>query len=87
MAAATEDPISTTDVPAEATYRQADSAAVEVRRYVNDEIARVGGRFDAEKSSEFEFLCECGSLGCRAVVKLTLAEYGVTSPGSVVGHA
>lgn len=78
--------MTSTDFPAEATYGQAESAAAGVRRYVNDEIARVGGRFDAAQATEFEFLCECGRLDCHAVVTLTLAEYGTTSAGSVVGH-
>lgn len=79
--------MTSTDVRTEATSRQVKSAAVGVRRYVNDEIARVVLRFDADKSTEFEFVCECGRLGCHSVVKLTLAEYGMTSPGSVVGHS
>ena len=74
-----------TDFSAEATH--ALTSAVGVRRYVNREIARVGGRFDGDTLTEFDFLCECGSLGCRAVVKMTLAEFGRSAPGSVVAHA
>lgn len=73
------------EFPATATHMLA--SAVGVRRYVNDEIARMGSRFDVDSLKEFDFLCECGSLACRAVVKMTLADYGESVPGSVVAHA
>jgi hypothetical protein len=76
-----------TDFPAEAPVAQGAVGAVGVRRYVNDEIARVGARLDPEHSADFAFLCECGSLGCRAVVRLTLAEYARSGAGSVVAHS
>jgi hypothetical protein len=68
-------------------YAPTDSSepAIFVRRYVNDEIAEVASRFDANDGSEFEFVCECGDLLCRGLVKMTLAEYRASGPGSVVG--
>ena len=60
-------------------------AAVSVRRLVNDEILVAATRFD-DGSTLFEFLCECGQLKCRGLVKTTLADYRVSKPGSVVGH-
>jgi hypothetical protein len=61
-------------------------AAVAIRRFVNDEIARVATSFDGNDGSEFEFLCECGDLACQELVHMPLAAYAATPPGSVVGH-
>ena len=62
-------------------------AAVSVRRFANDEIARVGRTLDdLDEGHRFEFLCECGDLSCGHFVRMTVAEYRATSPGSVVGH-
>lgn len=74
-----------THFPRDATHPL--TSAVGVRRYVNNEIARVGRGFDASESHKFEFLCECGRLSCRAAVKMTLADYGKRAPGSVIAHA
>jgi hypothetical protein len=60
-------------------------AAVSIRRFVDEEVALVASRFDANEGSQFEFLCECGELACRQTVSMTVAEYRA-SPGSVVGH-
>lgn len=78
--------MTSTDFPAEAPVAQGAMAAIGVRRYVNDEIARVAARLDPEHSAQFAFLCECGTLACRAVVTLTLAEFGESAAGSVVAH-
>ena len=78
--------MTSTDFSAEAPAAQVATAAIGVRRYVNDEIARVAARLDPEHSAQFAFLCECGSLACRAVVTLTLAEFAESATGSVVGH-
>ena len=78
--------MTSTDFPAEASAAQVATAAIEVRRYVNDEIARVAAPLDPEHSAEFTFLCECGTLACRAVVRLTLAEFAESAAGSVVAH-
>ncbi|HEU5363380.1 MAG TPA: hypothetical protein VFU56_08540 [Gaiellaceae bacterium] len=59
-------------------------AAVAIRRYVNDEIARTAIRFDLDDGGRFEFLCECGDLSCNRRVKLTLPEYRASEPGSIV---
>lgn len=75
MSSATRYPL--TDAPS-------TRAAVSIRRYVNDEIAAVAGRFDT--GDEFEFVCECGDLACVRRVKMTLAQYKSTDPGSVVRH-
>lgn len=62
-------------------------AAISVRRFANDEIARVGSSLDdPEQRHQFEFLCECGDLSCREFVRLTRAEYRALSPGFVLGH-
>jgi|SwirhisoilCB2_FD_contig_61_1838604_length_2193_multi_3_in_0_out_0_3 hypothetical protein len=75
-----------TESSIQATHGAAAGSAVSVRRYVNDEIARIGTRFDAGETAAFEFLCECGRLGCGKFVALTLPEYRGTTPGSVVAH-
>jgi hypothetical protein len=61
-------------------------AAIAVRRFVNDEIARVAADFDRIDGSVFDFLCECGDLACRQDVQMTLAEYRFSRAGSVVRH-
>ena len=75
--------MSVSELPPNARYGH--TAAVSVRRLVNDEIVNAAGRFD-DGGTVFAFICECGDLGCRALVKMTLAEYRLTTPGSVVGH-
>lgn len=67
-------------------HRTGRTAAVLIRRYVNDEIARMAPTFQASIGNGYEFLCECGDLTCRGIVEMTLAEYRKTKPGSVVGH-
>ena len=62
-------------------------AAISVRRFANDEIARVGGSLDdLPGGHQFEFLCECGDLSCNRFARMTAAEYRASAPGSVVGH-
>jgi hypothetical protein len=78
--------MTSTDFPAGAPAAQAATAAIGVRRYVNDEIATVAARLDPEHSARFAFLCECGTLACGAVVSLTLTEFAESAPGSVVAH-
>ena len=60
-------------------------AATSVRRLVNDEILSAASRFD-DGTAVFEFVCECGYLKCRDLVKMTLADYRATKPGAVVAH-
>jgi hypothetical protein len=55
------------------------------RRLVNDEILNLATRFE-DGITLFEFVCECGDPQCVGLVKMTLAEYRATKPGSVVGH-
>jgi hypothetical protein len=62
------------------------AAAVSIRRYVNDKIAETAKSFDPSEASDFEFLCECGHLACRRIVTMTVAQYRLSEPGSVVGH-
>lgn len=69
----------------ETTPSPGTDAAVAMRRFVNDEIAKVGGRFD-DPPGRYEFLCECGDLACDGRVELTLAEYQASTPGSVLVH-
>jgi hypothetical protein len=57
-----------TQFPADAT--DALTSAVGIRRYVNDEVARVAHRFDPDHTHRFEFLCECGRLACGGTVGL-----------------
>jgi hypothetical protein len=66
-------------------YARGRDRAAYFRRLVNDEILDAATRFD-DGSTVFEFLCECGDLDCRETVKMTLADYRATTPGSVVGH-
>lgn len=61
-------------------------AGVNLRRSVNDEIARVAAGLDGSGGSIFEFFCECGDFTCRGFVRMTLADYRLTRPGSVVAH-
>jgi hypothetical protein len=71
------------------TSRRTDEqfgSAVDVRRFVNDTIRDTAMRFGDDPAAVYEFVCECGSLGCRAQVKLTLAEYEASEPGSVRAH-
>ena len=60
-------------------------SAVSVRRFVNDEIASVAARW-GDQETEFEFICECGDLSCRVFLKMTLADYHESTPGSVIAH-
>jgi hypothetical protein len=62
------------------------AAAVSVRRSVNDEIAVRAFCFNGNDGSEFEFGCECGDLSCTDHLRMTLAEYHASEPGSVVSH-
>ena len=62
-------------------------AAISVRRFANNEIARVGSTLDdLDEGHQFEFLCECGDLSCGQFVRMTVAEYRAAAPDSVVGH-
>lgn len=62
-------------------------ATISVRRFANDEIARVGSSLDdLDEGHRFEFLCECGDLACSQFARMTIAEYRASPPGSVVGH-
>jgi hypothetical protein len=60
-------------------------AASSVRRLVNDEILNAASRYDDE-TAVFVFVCECGNLKCRDLVKMTQADYRATKPGTVVAH-
>jgi hypothetical protein len=72
------------DSQAEGSLSQAAASAVGVRRFANDEIARVGNRFSTDESTTIDVLCECGKLGCNALAKMTLAEYRQSATGAVV---
>jgi hypothetical protein len=48
-------------------------------------MLRAAERFD-DGTTVFQFLCECGDLTCRTLVKMTLADYRASTPGSVAGH-
>ncbi|HST15597.1 MAG TPA: hypothetical protein VLJ44_12190 [Gaiellaceae bacterium] len=78
--------MASTEFSTRAAHGSHAASAVGVRRYVNDEIARVGTQFDVGETTAFEFLCECGRLGCDGLVRLTLAEYQGSAPGSVIAH-
>jgi hypothetical protein len=62
------------------------ASVVVLRRTINDEIARMGSPLQATVTGGFEFVCECGDRRCKAIVRMTLANYAQTTPGSVVGH-
>jgi hypothetical protein len=53
---------------------------------VNDEIAETAARFDLKDGSDFEFICECGEPTCHRFVRMTLAQYRGSEPGSVIAH-
>jgi len=61
--------------------------AVSIRRFVNDEIAQLALRLDPDDGKQYEFMCECGELGCDLTAILTVAEYHTSPPGSVVCHS
>jgi hypothetical protein len=63
-----------------------EDAAVAIRRFVNDEIAETASRFGGDDASEYQFVCECGELSCQGRVVMTLRQYRLSEPGSVVGH-
>lgn len=75
--------MTTTEISPDAYGR---SAATSVRRFANDSVAEIAERLDDGDGSAFEFICECGDLGCREMVAMTLTEYRTRKPGSVVGH-
>jgi hypothetical protein len=60
-------------------------AAVEIRRFVNDEIYRRAAAL-AEEDRLQQFVCECGDLTCTGVAEMSLAAYRLTEPGSVIAH-
>jgi len=62
------------------------ASVLDVRRFVNDSIKDTAERFGADSASTYEFVCECGDLRCRQLVKLTLAEYNEADAGSVRAH-
>ena len=59
-------------------------AVVDVRRFVNDSIKATADVSSA--SAVLEFICECGDLRCKELVKLTLDEFENSRPGTVVSH-
>jgi hypothetical protein len=61
-------------------------AAIWLRRSVNDAAAELAARFDAGDGIPFEFLCECGDPRCSRMVEMTVDDYRLHEPGSVVGH-
>lgn len=63
-----------------------NDAAVAMRRFVNSRIAEAAGRFDLDQEGEYEFVCECGDLSCAGRVKMKLARYRHSQPGSVLAH-
>jgi hypothetical protein len=62
-------------------------SATGLRRFANDSIRDVAARSQRDASTVLEFLCECGDLRCRQLVKLTLGDFGARTPGSVRAHA
>jgi hypothetical protein len=61
--------------------------AISIRRFVNEEIARVVSSLDdLEEGHQFEFLCECGDPSCNQLARMTVAQYRALAPGYVVGH-
>jgi hypothetical protein len=61
-------------------------AATGQRRFANDSIRDMAVRQQRDASAIYDFLCECGDLGCRQLVELTLTDYAALPPGSVLGH-
>jgi len=62
------------------------NSAVAVRRFANETIKDTAQRFGDDSATVYEFLCECGDLRCRELVKLTLAEYDESDAGFVRAH-
>lgn len=61
-------------------------SAVSIRRFVNDEIAHLATLLDPDDRKRYDFICECGDLGCQRTAPLTVAQYQASPPGAVVGH-
>ena len=53
------------------------------RRTVNDAIAHAASRFNLDEGNLVEFLCECGDLRCRQMIKMTLTEFWATGADCV----
>lgn len=56
------------------------------RRLLNDSIAKSAERLDGSDGSSFGFLCECGDVGCKHLVHLTIEQYRDRS-GPLLAHA
>ena len=75
-----EGPTSTADELARAGGRQ-------IRRYVNESLARAAKEARASEHELCDFLCECGQLSCTAVVRMPHSSFDESSePGSIVAH-
>jgi hypothetical protein len=66
--------------------RELLDGATDLRRFANDSIRDVAQRQERDAASLYEFLCECGDLRCKGLVELSLADYDVRTPGSVLAH-
>jgi hypothetical protein len=56
-------------------------------RDVNENIERIAARL-GPSGAAWRFLCECGRLGCRETVELTLDEYAhATAHGLLIADA
>jgi hypothetical protein len=58
-----------------------------VRRFVNDSIREKAERLLSDPSTIYEFVCECGDLGCRKFIPMTLAQYDRSRERPVLAHA
>jgi hypothetical protein len=65
----------------------AQAGGRDVRRYVNESLARAASERDASGTEALDFVCECGHLSCMEVVSMPLSSFDESSPpGSIVGH-
>jgi len=68
------------------TEEVADAAGRRVRRYVNESIRAAAIRL-GDEFAMWEFMCECGDLGCNETVVLPLSAFDRASePGAVSAH-
>jgi hypothetical protein len=68
------------------TEELADAAGRRVRRYVNVSIHAAAVRL-GDEFALWEFMCECGDLGCNETVVLSVSAFDRASePGAVSAH-
>ncbi len=66
---------------------RAHAGGRQIRRYVNESLARTAREAGGHGPEPCDFVCECGHLSCTEVVRMPLSSFDESSPpGSIVGH-